>query len=83
MESNLETGKLGEMRQGACLMKVVSGQDPQQERDTVLHEVLHSLCSELGFDPKEEFIQGMSAALYGVLLKNPQLVDYLTLKKGE
>ena len=73
--------KLGEAIQGSCLIKVAIGMDPQMERDTVLHEVLHSVCSELGYGPKEEVIQSLSAALYGVLLKNPGLVDYLTLKE--
>ena len=84
VESNLETGKLGEMRQGACLMKIVSGQDPQQERDTALHEILHAIFSEIGYSPNEEVIQALSSVFYGVLLKNPELVDYLTLKtEGE
>ena len=80
VESNLETGKLGEMRQGACRMKIISGQDPQQERDTVLHEIIHAVFSEIGYSPQEEVIQSLTSVLYGVLLKNPQLVDYLMLK---
>ena len=72
--------KLGESLQAGCLIKIANGLDPQQERDTVLHEILHSVCSELGYYPSEAVIQSLSASLYGVLLKNPQLVDYLMLK---
>ena len=81
VEPNLETGKLGEMRQGECRMKVVIGQDPQQERDTVLHEIIHCIFSEIGYSPNEEVIQSLTSVLYGVLLKNPQLIAYLTLKE--
>ena len=77
-----DDNKMGESKQVACLITIATGQNPQQERDTVLHEVLHSVCSELGHYPTEEVIQSLSAALYGVLLKNPQLVDYLMLKEA-
>ena len=76
----LAENKLGESRQGECLINIATGMDPQQERDTVLHEVIHSVSSELGHYPTEAVIQSMSAALYGVLLKNPRLVDYLMRK---
>ena len=84
VEPTLETGKLGEMKQGACLMRTVTGLDPQQERDTVLHEIIHAVFSEIGYSPNEEVVQALTAALYGVLLKNPRLVEYLMLKaEGE
>ena len=72
--------KLGESRQAECLINITTGMDPQQERDTVLHELLHAVCSELGYYPTEAVIQSTAAALYGVLVKNPRLVDYLMLK---
>ena len=55
--------KLGEAIQGACLINVATGMDPQMERDTVLHEVVHSVCSEIGYYPEEAVVQSLSANL--------------------
>ena len=57
VEKVFDDNKLGESRQAACLINIATGMDPQMERDTVLHEVLHSVCSELGFYPTEAVIQ--------------------------
>lgn len=55
-----------------------------QQADTVLHEVLHAICSQTGIthdtggDDEERLIQRLAPALLAVLRSNPSLVDYLT-----
>lgn len=63
---------------------VGTGQAPSQERDTVLHEVLHAALStsgasnDLEYDDEERLVSTLTATLLGVLRINPGLVAYLT-----
>lgn len=64
------------------------GVGQHQERDTVLHEILHAILKMTaqrdrfqGKDddnPEEEVVYSMAAALLAVLRQNPDLVAYLT-----
>lgn len=53
-----------------------------QLRDTVLHEVLHTVTTiaslELSGKEEEEFVSRISPILLDVLRRNPALVEYLT-----
>ena len=60
------------------------GQGPDQERDTVLHEVLHAAITMTGHEGdfrssrEEAVVYAMSPVLLGVLRGNPHLVSWLT-----
>ena len=60
------------------------GQGPDQERDTVLHEILHAAIKMTGHEDdfrssrEEAVVYGISPVLLGVLRGNPHLVDWLT-----
>lgn len=58
-------------------------QAPGQKRDTVLHEVLHTITEMTGLalvwgNDDEDFIRRISPVLLDVLRRNPKLVGFLT-----
>lgn len=58
-------------------------QSEARMRDTVLHEVLHTLTTLTGLDielgqDEEGAVNRLAPALLDVLRRNPALVDYLT-----
>ena len=61
---------------------IVDGQDPIEERDTVLHEVMHAIlhCQgrENGGDGEELYVRALAAGVLMVLRDNPKFVKYLT-----
>lgn len=68
------------------LIKLVPGQAPDFERDTVLHEVLHACIhktclSEMevwGKNHEEAIVVALTPILLDTLRRNPKLVQYLT-----
>jgi hypothetical protein len=58
-------------------------------RDTLLHEVLHTvtfqtnLYNELGDEKEESFVWRIAPVLLTVLRENPELVAYLLAEDGE
>lgn len=50
---------------------------PAQERDTVLHEVIHAAVELTGHELREGAVAGLATALLSVLRCNPQLVAWL------
>lgn len=67
-------------------IKVNPNQSPASMRDTVLHELLHAVCSESGMshamgvsdDDEERMIRILTPMLLQVLRRNPRLHTYLT-----
>lgn len=61
---------------------IVDGQDPIEERDTVLHEVMHAIlhCQgrEHGGEGEELYVRALAAGVLMVLRDNPKFVKYLT-----
>ncbi|MCP5099415.1 MAG: hypothetical protein GY943_28000, partial [Chloroflexi bacterium] len=60
-----------------CLIKVCTKQDPQQMRDTLLHEVIHSLDETLSLDLTEQQVHALAGGLYGLFKDNPKLTKWL------
>ena len=56
---------------------VVMGYHKEQERDTLLHEILHGIEHEMGLDLAEEEIRSLATGLYAVFMDNPDLLKYL------
>ncbi len=60
-----------------CLIKVCTKQDPQQMRDTLLHEVIHGLEETLSLDLTEQQVHALAGGLYGLFKDNPKLTRWL------
>src|SRR4051812_13625827 len=64
------------------ILAISSEQHPQQERDTLLHEVVHMLLRTLDLDghrADERFVNTFTTGLLDTLRRNPELVSYLEL----
>jgi hypothetical protein len=71
----------GDCSPGACLIRIDPRQTASQRRDTLVHELLHALCSLTGLNEKvdeEDLVLRLSPALLDLLRRNPALVRYLT-----
>lgn len=67
---------------GACdferqTITVQNGYHAEQERDTLLHEVLHGIEHEMGLELDEATVRLMATGLFAVLKDNPWFMDYL------
>lgn len=66
---------------------VQTGMHHDQERATVLHEILHGICATYGLrrevtkELEERICTVFEAGLYQVLVDNPKLVKYLLEKE--
>lgn len=66
------------------LFVLVNGQGKYQERDTVLHEMLHAIVKMTGHEDDfrsgrdEPVIYALSLGLLAALRANPHVVDWLT-----
>lgn len=73
----------GKCMPSKCLILLAGDQDVQQQRDTLLHELLHGLWSEMGLseevkdEHEETIVRRLGTALLYVLRANPELMDYL------
>jgi hypothetical protein len=79
---NKMPGAAGLFYANKSLIEVAVGQDPQELRDTVLHEtfhaVLHTQGREYGGEEEELYVRAIATGLIGVLQDNPKLVQWLT-----
>lgn len=70
---------MGEIDYSACVIKLEGKADPQAQRVTLIHEILHGVLLGGGErDHDERLIDLLSHGLLGVLRDNPALVAYLT-----
>lgn len=62
-------------------IKIARKQEPFEERDTLLHEVMHGILRQQGrvYDevPEELYVRALATGLLGVLRSNPEFVEYL------
>lgn len=59
-------------------LSVRNGQGPHQERDTLLHELLHACGLAIGHELEEHQVASVTPILLDVLRQNPDVVAYLT-----
>jgi hypothetical protein len=77
---------VGKCKPEACQIWVAKDQHAQQQRDTLLHEILHGVWSEMGIteDVKEEqeetVVRRMGTGLLYVIRHNPELLELLTME---
>ncbi len=67
---------------GSCdhtrsILTINARQEIQQERDTVLHEVLHAIDYTMQLGLKERQVHALGSGLLAVLTDNPELAFYL------
>lgn len=78
----LETAELGENEAGRTHVLhqrflIADNQAPLQERDTVLHEIIHAVGQMTGHEVKEGAAAAIGTGLLAVLRGNPELVAWL------
>jgi hypothetical protein len=73
--------RAGRTKIGRQLIAIADDQAADQERDTVLHEVLHCMSRIVGLirddDEEERIVAALTPLLLDVLRRNPDLVGYL------
>ena len=72
---------LGEWDGRNLLVKIRSDQAAGQQRDTLLHEILHAVVTVVGqecHEGIEDVVAALSPTLLDTLRRNPDLVKYLT-----
>ena len=79
-----DAGKVGTFDAQRMRINILDGQEPIEEVDTVLHEILHALCwllvLDLG-DQEENVVARLATGLVAVLQDNPDLGAYLTAER--
>lgn len=75
-----DPSRLGDIRYGQERIRISRDSAPNQQRDSLLHEVIHgcfqvSGCSEQ--DWNEQATSVLTTVLLDTLRRNPALVDYL------
>lgn len=60
-------------------LRISVGRDmaPDEERESLLHEVMHAIEYQQGLELKEDQIRQLSIGLFEVLRNNPKLAHYL------
>lgn len=71
----------GRTEEQRLLITIAPGRAPSQERDTLLHELLHALWSHCALDQdddeQERIVRSLAPWLLAALRDNPQLVAFL------
>ena len=73
-----EEGDYGETWADECRIEIWAKPCEMQQRDTLLHEVLHGIDHELNCKLSEAQIRRMATGLLQVLRHNPEFVAFLT-----
>lgn len=59
------------------LIQIAGGQTHDDERETLLHEILHALEVQMDAEIPEPKLRQLAVGLYAALKDNPKLVTYL------
>lgn len=74
---NAIRGKHGDCNDTYLVIRVSRQQGKDQEKDTLLHELTHSIEKELQLKMTEQQVRRFATAQLGLLRDNPKLVKYL------
>lgn len=77
----LEEDDLGELDPALQRITIKKGQPLETEQDTVLHEALHAVDSELNLNLSEKQVRGLATGILAVLKDNPKFYQYLRRRK--
>jgi hypothetical protein len=73
----LESDAFGKAIVSEQRLMLRDGMAGQQERDTLLHELLHACGQVVGHELEEHEVAALTPVLLGVLRSNPDVVTYL------
>ena len=76
----LEEDDLGEFDPAKQSITIRRGQPLEQEQDTLLHECLHAISSELDLSLTEKQVRPLATTWLGMLKDNPAFIAYLRRK---
>lgn len=65
------------------LIQICEGQTHDDERETVLHEILHALEAQMNAEIPEAKLRQLAVGLYASLKDNPRLVGYLLEEEAD
>ena len=79
---DIKTGKDNE-EFGYCIPKNMAilirrGMSANMAKQTLIHEIIHTIESQAGFDIKESTVDSLGTHLYYIIKNNPKLMEYLT-----
>jgi len=64
----------------SCQITFLEDQDPQQQRDTIIHECVHAIEETMGLDLTEEQVLGLGGGIYALMIENPNLIKWIMHK---
>jgi hypothetical protein len=67
----------GLFHRGKKLIQIAAGQTHDDERETLLHEIMHALEVQMDAEIPEAKLRQLAVGLYAALKDNPKLVAYL------
>jgi hypothetical protein len=67
----------GVFEQQKKLIRIAAGQTHDDERETLIHEMLHALEVQMNAEIPEPKLRQLAVGLYAALKDNPRLVGYL------
>lgn len=70
-------GLLGCVDHSSQHIQINTGQHPESERDSLLHEIFHAVCFQTHLKLSERQVHALGAGLYQILTQNPDLVNYV------
>jgi hypothetical protein len=82
LTEGLDPDLVGECDSDGQVIRVRDGQPPEQERDTLLHEITHAVDEAMGTNLKEAQVRKIATGLLAVFLDNPRLMSYLRRKNN-
>lgn len=78
--ADLDPEHSGECRTLEQRILIEDGQQPDTQKDTILHEVIHAIADEMDLDLSEEQVGGAAKGILAVLMDNPTFARYLLRK---
>lgn len=79
--TDLGEGVMGDHSQSELKIRVRGGMPHDEERETLLHELIHAVDEQLGIRMTEKRVRMLSVGVYALLRDNPKLRAYLS--KGQ
>lgn len=71
-EGGLRTNAIGLCLHNSCQIRISSGIHIHEQKETVLHEVIHAIDNMLSLDMSETQVRSLSACLFAVFRDNQE-----------
>jgi hypothetical protein len=70
----------GDHHQKKNVIRIAPDMGPDEERETLLHELTHAMSDQIGMNISEAKVRQLSVAFYALCHANPKLRAYLFTK---